>query len=50
MHATVVGQNAALALRACNTGYVMENGTVILSGAAQELLRNDRVRQAYLGE
>jgi branched-chain amino acid transport system ATP-binding protein len=46
----VVEQNAALALRACNTGYVMENGTVILSGAAQELLRNDRVRQAYLGE
>ena len=46
----VVEQNARLALQACNSGYVMENGTMILAGAAHELLRNDRVRQAYLGE
>ena len=46
----VVEQNARLALKACSTGYVMENGSVILSGSAESLLHNDRVRQAYLGE
>ena len=46
----VVEQNARLALQACDTGYVMENGSMILTGTAQELLHNDRVRQAYLGE
>jgi branched-chain amino acid transport system ATP-binding protein len=46
----VVEQNARLALQACNTGYVMENGAMILTGSAQSLLHNDRVRQAYLGE
>ena len=46
----VVEQNARLALQTCSTGYVMENGTIILAGSAQSLLHNDRVRQAYLGE
>ena len=46
----VVEQNARLALQACNTGYVMENGAMILAGSAQSLLLDDRVRQAYLGE
>ena len=46
----VVEQNARLALQVCDFGYVMENGVIILSGSAQALLHNDRVRQAYLGE
>jgi branched-chain amino acid transport system ATP-binding protein len=46
----VVEQNARLALQSCSTGYVMENGAMILAGSAQSLLHDDRVRQAYLGE
>ncbi len=46
----VVEQNARLALQACDSGYVMENGLITLSDSAKSLLHNDRVRKAYLGE
>jgi len=45
----MVEQNARLALRMADRGYVMESGRVVLSGAARELLHNDHVRAAYLG-
>ena len=45
----MVEQNARLALRMADRGYVMEAGRIVLSGAARELLHNDHVRAAYLG-
>jgi branched-chain amino acid transport system ATP-binding protein len=38
-----------MALEVCQRGYVLETGTVILEGAAQDLAENDLVRRAYLG-
>jgi branched-chain amino acid transport system ATP-binding protein len=45
----LVEQNAFLALKISNRGYVMENGTVSLEGRSEDLLNNTRVKEAYLG-
>ncbi|MBN1277506.1 MAG: ABC transporter ATP-binding protein [Deltaproteobacteria bacterium] len=45
----LVEQNANLALKVANRGYVMENGRITISDSAQSLLSNDKVRKAYLG-
>jgi branched-chain amino acid transport system ATP-binding protein len=45
----LVEQNAKLALGLANKGYVLETGTIVLDGDAQELLNNDLVKTAYLG-
>lgn len=45
----LVEQNAKAALSLSHRGYVLENGTVKLSGSGQELLHNREVREAYLG-
>jgi branched-chain amino acid transport system ATP-binding protein len=46
----LVEQNAAQALGLANRGYVMETGEIVLTGTGIELLADDRVRAAYLGE
>ncbi|MFN2563362.1 MAG: ABC transporter ATP-binding protein [Jatrophihabitans sp.] len=46
----VVEQNAAQALSLANRGYVLETGDIVLEGTGQELLADDRIRAAYLGE
>ncbi len=46
----LIEQNARLALQTCDRGYVMESGTITLSGDAKALLDNPEVRRAYLGE
>jgi branched-chain amino acid transport system ATP-binding protein len=46
----LVEQNAKLALEAANRGYVMDSGAVIMSGNAQDMLHDPRVKAAYLGE
>ena len=46
----LVEQNARLALELAHRGYVMESGVIALSGKAQELLNDSRVKEAYLGE
>jgi branched-chain amino acid transport system ATP-binding protein len=46
----LVEQNAAQALALANRGYVLETGEIVLSGTGAELLADDRVRAAYLGE
>ena len=46
----LVEQNAKAALDVADTGYVMETGTISFSGSGKELLADDRVRKAYLGE
>jgi len=46
----LVEQNAQMALQFSNRGYVIETGEIVLSDASEELLQNEKVRQAYLGE
>ncbi|XXB84023.1 ABC transporter ATP-binding protein [Chromobacterium sp. CV08] len=46
----LVEQNAKLALEVSQRGYVMESGRITMSGDAKELLNDERVRNAYLGE
>jgi branched-chain amino acid transport system ATP-binding protein len=46
----LVEQNALQALNVADRGYVLQTGQVILSGKASELITNDMVRKAYLGE
>ena len=46
----LVEQNIHMALRVCHKAYVMQTGAITLSGTGDELLRNDDVRKAYLGE
>ena len=45
----LVEQNVALSLKISSRAYVLENGRVVMSGSGDELLHDDRVRQAYLG-
>lgn len=42
-------QNAFAALAIADRGYVMETGSITLTGTGQELIRNEQVRAAYLG-
>jgi branched-chain amino acid transport system ATP-binding protein len=46
----LVEQNAAQALSLADRGYVLETGEIVLAGTGQELLADDRIRAAYLGE
>jgi len=46
----LVEQNAHMALRVADRGYVLETGRIVLHGKANELLANEAVRKAYLGE
>jgi branched-chain amino acid transport system ATP-binding protein len=46
----LVEQNALQALNVADRGYVLQTGQVILSGKASELITNDMVKKAYLGE
>ena len=46
----LVEQNARMALSVADRAYVLETGTIKMSGNAHELAEDDRVRKAYLGE
>jgi branched-chain amino acid transport system ATP-binding protein len=46
----LVEQNAKAALESADLAYVLETGRITLSGTGKELLADDRVRKAYLGE
>ncbi len=45
----LVEQNAQLALEIADRGYVLETGKIVLEGMGRELLRNEKVKNAYLG-
>ena len=45
----LIEQNANMALKIADVGYVLETGRITLSGSGQELLRNEQVKKAYLG-
>lgn len=46
----LVEQNVHMALRIADRGYILETGKLVLSGIANELLANEMVKKAYLGE
>jgi branched-chain amino acid transport system ATP-binding protein len=50
MTVLLVEQNARLALELAGRAYVMESGSIVLSGVGSVLLADPRVREAYLGE
>ena len=45
----LVEQNVAVSLQISQRAYVLENGSVVMSGGGRELLNDDRIRRAYLG-
>ena len=45
----LIEQNANMALKTANVGYVMETGRITLQGSGQDLLTNEAVKAAYLG-
>ena len=45
----LVEQNARLALKFSQKGYVLEHGNIVLEGASQVLLNDPEVKKAYLG-
>lgn len=46
----LVEQNANMALSIADRAYVLETGTIIVEGTAKELLKDDKIRAAYLGQ
>ena len=46
----MVEQNASMALRIADYGYVLQTGRIVLEGPANELLANPKIRSAYLGD
>ena len=46
----LVEQNASKALAIADRAYVLETGSIVLSGNAGDLMQNDQVKKAYLGE
>ncbi len=45
----IIEQNAGLALRHSDRGYVLETGRITLEGTSKDLLGNEYIRKAYLG-
>ena len=45
----LVEQNASMALQIANRAYVMETGSIVLSGTGEELSQSDDIKKAYLG-
>ena len=45
----LVEQNANMALSIADRAYVLETGTIVIDGKAEVLLKDDRIREAYLG-
>lgn len=46
----LVEQDTRMALSICNRCYVMQTGRIVLSGSAEDLMRNDEIRRIYLGQ
>jgi len=45
----LVEQNASMALQIAHRAYVMETGSIVLTGTGEELMQSDEIRKAYLG-
>ncbi len=49
MSVLLIEQNAMMALSIANTGYIMENGKIVMDGTGEKLLADDDVKEFYLG-
>jgi branched-chain amino acid transport system ATP-binding protein len=45
----LIEQNAKMALDIADRGYVLENGRITVQGTREQLIENEKVKQAYLG-
>lgn len=45
----LVEQNASMALQIANRAYVMETGSIVLTGTGSELMQSEEIKKAYLG-
>jgi branched-chain amino acid transport system ATP-binding protein len=45
----LVEQNASMALSIAHRAYVLETGSIVISGTGEELIKSDRIQKAYLG-
>ena len=45
----LIEQNANMALKIADLGYVLETGRITLTGSGRDLLKNEDVKKAYLG-
>lgn len=45
----LIEQNASMALQVANRAYVMETGSIVLSGDGKELMQSEEIKKAYLG-
>jgi branched-chain amino acid transport system ATP-binding protein len=45
----LVEQNASMALQVASRAYVMETGSIVLSGTGEELMQSEEIKKAYLG-
>ena len=50
MTVLLIEQNANAALKIADIGYIMETGRITLKGTGKELLNNEEIKKAYLGE
>jgi branched-chain amino acid transport system ATP-binding protein len=50
MTVLLIEQNANAALKIADIGYIMETGRITLKGAGKDLLNNEEIKKAYLGE
>jgi branched-chain amino acid transport system ATP-binding protein len=50
MTVLLIEQNANAALKIADIGYIMETGRITLQGAGKDLLNNEEIKKAYLGE
>jgi len=46
----LIEQNANMALKTADIGYVLETGSITMTGSGKELLENDAIQEAYLGK
>ena len=46
----IVEQNATMALSVADRGYVLQNGQIVISDTAENILKSEEIRKAYLGE
>lgn len=46
----IVEQNATMALSVAHRGYVLQNGAIVITDSADNLLKSEKIRKAYLGE
>jgi branched-chain amino acid transport system ATP-binding protein len=46
----LVEQNALLAMEVSQKSYILESGTIVLEGRSKDLLKDNRVKEAYLGK